>query len=190
MAPGTYLLDDPGLSPVPMTFTVPDGWVSLGGSYFGKLGTGDRQESLDVQFAPWVVANLYADLCHWRANQLIPTVGPSAEDLAAGLVAQAGDDAVGPTDVTLGGYPAKKVELTMPAGLDVSTCDGEKVARWTVVGDSDGYPHTYGVGQRNVVYIVETPNGRLVLDTSYLPEASAAARAELDQVVASIRFAP
>jgi hypothetical protein len=189
LAPGTYILDDPGLSPVPFTFTVPAGWISLGGSFFGKVGTGDREQLLNVQFGPWIVENLYADLCDWRGNELEPPVGASAEDLADALAAQAGDDAVGPTDVTFGGYPAKKVEVVLPADLDVSTCDSEQIARWSA-GDADGYPHTYGAAQRNIVYIVDIPEGRLVIDTSYVPDASAADRAELDQAVASITFVP
>jgi hypothetical protein len=188
LAPGTYLFDDLQLSPVPFTFTVPAGWTSLAGSFFGTVGFEGQSRTLNVQMAPWIVHNLSADLCQWQDNDLQPPVGDSAEDLAEALVAQAGKDAVGPTDVTIGGYPAKKVELVMPRDLAIAECDDGKVARWSRF--ADGYPHTYGAEQRNVMYIIDTPAGRLVIDTSILPQASSAERAELEQVIDSIDFTP
>ncbi len=52
-------------------------------------------------------------------------------------------------------------------------------------------PWTFGHnGQHDTVYIVDVDGTRQVIDTLYLPGASAADRAELDQIVASIRFEP
>ena len=103
-----------------------------------------------------------------------------------------------PTAVTVGGHAGKKVELSIPEDLDVTTCDSEGdfpiFGRWytdppngTVVGAA---PWTYGKGQHNTVYIVDVDGTRQVIDTMYLPGTSAANLAELEQIVASIRFEP
>ena len=49
---------------------------------------------------------------------------------------------------------------------------------------------TYGNGQRNTVYIVDVDGTRQVIYTMYLPGTSAANLAELEQILASIRFEP
>ena len=46
----------------------------------------------------------------------------------------------------------------------------------------------YGEGQRNVVYIVDVEGMRVVIDTMYLPGVSEADLAEMDALVASMRF--
>jgi hypothetical protein len=96
--------------------------------------------------------------------------------------------------VTVGGHSGKKVELSIPEGLDVSTCDSDGdfpiFGRWYSGGmlNFGAAPWTYGDGQHNTVYIVDVDGTRQVIDTMYLPGTSAATLAELDEVVASIRF--
>jgi hypothetical protein len=56
-------------------------------------------------------------------------------------------------------------------------------------GQQDGAaPWTYGNGQHNTVYIIDVDGTRQVIDTMYLPGTSTADRAELDEIIASIRF--
>jgi hypothetical protein len=97
--------------------------------------------------------------------------------------------------VIVGGFQGKKVELSIPTDLDVTTCDSDGdfpiFGRWQAADDSYGAaPWTFGNGQHNTVYVVDVNGTRQVIDTMYLPGASAADRAELDQIVASIRFEP
>jgi len=122
-----------------------------------------------------------------------PPVGPTVDDLAAALQAQAGPGAPPPIAVTVAGHPGKKVELSIPQGLDVTTCDSDGTftlfGRWLPAGQSYGAaPWTYGNGQHNTVYIIDVDGTRQVIDTMYLPATSAADRTEIDQIVASIRF--
>ena len=105
------------------------------------------------------------------------------------------DGASPPTPVTVGVHSGKKVELSTPADLDpVTECDRDG-------GGSDGifgrfvydrgfsaHPYTHGMGQHQTIYILDVDGTRQVIDAMYLPSASAADRAEQDQIVASIRF--
>ena len=147
----------------------------------------------DLYFSPHLVGNVYTGGCHWLGTALTPPVGPTVDDLATALSAQAGPGAAPPVAVTVDGHPGKKVELSIPQDLDVTTCDSDGdftvFGRWLGTGQSFGAaPWTYGNGQHNTVYIIDVDGDRQVIDTMYLPGTTAADLAELDQIVASIRF--
>ncbi len=149
-----------------------------------------------VGFGPQLVDNVYTGGCHWQGTAQTPPVGPTVDDLAAALSAQNGPGASPPTDVTVGGRPGKKVELQIPAAIDVSTCDSDGdfaiFGRWYSGpdGTSGAQPYTHTNGQHDTVYIVDVDGTRQVIDAWYPTSASAADRAALDQIVASIRFEP
>lgn len=176
-----------------LIFTVPaTGW--WGGDYNVRKGALTASlNSVTVAMTPWKVANLYADPCHRRSGGLLdPPVGPTVDDLASALVEQAREAPSTVSDVVLDGYPGKKVELSWPDGLDVATCDiwaGDVrvYGRWLEVPDGTG-GHSFGNGQRNTVYILDLDGLRAVIDTLSMPIASQADLAELEQLVASIRF--
>jgi hypothetical protein len=184
----TYRLAVAG--PHRLVVTVPaEGWFSIDTWFLGKDEVGD--EGYDITLLPYQVANVYADPCHWKGNGLVPAVGPSVDDLAAALVEQAGPAAVAPTDVTLDGYAGKQVELTIPDDIDTGSCDEGDYGRWSPTGDPGFYgPFTYGKGQRDTVNIVDVDGARWVIDANYTPGNSAASLAELEQLVASVRFEP
>jgi hypothetical protein len=195
-APGTtYVIDDPccvGASR--MTFTVPGtGWSAFDPVFVGKniAGGGDV---FDLYFSPHLVGNIYTGGCHWQGTALTPAVGPTVDDLATALYMHE-PGAAPPVAVTVDGHPGKKVEMSIPPSVDVTTCDSDGdfaiFGRWLGAGQTSGAaPWTYGNRQHNTVYIVDVDGTRQVIDTMYLPGASAADRAELDQIVASIRFEP
>ena len=194
-APGTtYVIDDRCcVGSGRMTFTVPaTGWSAFDPIFVGKnvAGGGDV---FDLYFSPHLVSNVYTGGCHWLGTALSPPVGATVDDLAAALNAQAGPGASSPIDVTVGGHAGKKVELSIPQDVDVTTCDSDGdfalFGRWLPAAQAYGAaPWTYGNGQHNTVYIIDVDGKRQVIDTMYLPGTSAADRAELDQIVASIRF--
>jgi hypothetical protein len=114
-------------------------------------------------------------------------VGPTADDLVTALVEQAAGNASAPTDVTVGGYPGKRVELSLPVGLDITTCDNGEFYRWwdEFGGQIGGWPPH---DQSNIVYILDVGDMRAVIDTLYTPDASEADLAEAEQLIASMRF--
>ena len=92
----------------------PCGWTSRSG-----IPNKDRGGPGEIAFGNWITDNVYTDPCRWQGSLLIPSVGPTVDDLATALVAQKAWNATPPTDVTLGGYPAKRVERnSIPADLD------------------------------------------------------------------------
>jgi len=168
--------------------TVPgDGWFTIDNWFLGKDEVGD--EGYDITLLPYQVANVYADPCHWKGSGLNPPVGPSVDDLAAALVEQAGPAAIAPTDVMLDGHAGKRVELTIPDDVDTGACDEGDYGRWSPTADPGWYgPFTYGKGQHDSAHIVDVDGTRWVIDASYTPGNSGASLAELEQLVASIRF--
>jgi hypothetical protein len=176
----------------PMTFSVPgEGWSSFDFVQGGKNSPGGS-DVYDLQFAAHLVGNVYTGGCHWIGTALSPPVGPTVEDLANALNAQAGAGAPAPTAVTVGGFEGKKVELQIPEDLDVTTCDSDGdfpiFGRWYTGAPLGAGPWTFGKGQHNTVYILDVNGTRQVIDTMYVAGTSDADRAELDQIVASIRF--
>lgn len=169
-----------------IVFTAPAaGWLSYND---GNVGKPDHNPLM----TPWSARNLMNDPCHsLSGGEFDPPVGPTINDLAAGLVQQGAGTAAAPTDVTVGGYAAKRLELSLPAGLDIATCEGQEggtFGRWAESNFTGG--HLWANGQRNILYIVDVDGVRTLIDTVYLPGTTEADLAEAEQLVASMRFEP
>jgi hypothetical protein len=195
--PGTtYAITDPCCVVSRLTFTIPaTGWnAPLEPWRIGKEVPAGESDIFDLYVTPRRVDNIYTGGCHWRGTERVPPVGPTVDDLATAMFEEAGPGASPPTDVTVGGHPGKKVEWSIPEDLDMATCDRDGGGSDPIFGRfviDRGYgtePYVHGVGQRNTFYIVDVDGRRQVIDAMYLPGTSAADRAELDQIVASIRF--
>jgi hypothetical protein len=182
LAAGRYFVDDPAVTPVRFTLEVPAGWETIEGGFLGKIA--DR--AFYVSVSSWIVDNAYVDPCQWVESEIDPPIGPTVDDLADALADQVGRDGSEPTDVTLGGYEGKKVELSVPADFQVASCDNGELRTWRSGGSAGGY--NYGPGQRDTVYILDVEGERLVIHTTYLPRASEEDLAELAAIVESIRI--
>ena len=132
----------------------------------------------------------------WSQSNVSHRSLPCHAQLLPSLAAQKRRNATAPTDVTLSGYPAKRVDLSIPANLDRATCDGGIIRTWVPPGDDgvNAYVDTENLGmhagQLNVTYIVDVNGDRLVIDTWHMPGTSAADLAELDAILASMRIEP
>jgi len=73
-----------------------------------------------------VIDAIYADACAGSNGELVEP-GPSVDDLVAALLQQRGPLASGPVDTTLGGYPATRIDLTVPEGIDLMPCNLESI---------------------------------------------------------------
>lgn len=190
VASGTYFWPF-GRDASTLTFTIPAEWTSV-----YSVANKHRGGPAEIAFGPWIIANVYTDPCQWQGSLLDPAVGPTVDDLATALVAQEGRNATAPTDVTLGGYPAKRIELSISADLDTATCDKGIIRTWVAPGeDGADWPagqEYYGPrsGQLNVTYIVDINGARLVFDTWHMPGTSAADLAELETIIESIQIEP
>jgi WD40 repeat protein len=124
----------------------------------------------------------HADPC---SNLVSSSVGPSAADLAAAVAAAPGTELVeGPSDVTVGGYPAKHVVLTV---RDDSWCDPGFFYTWR----SECWGPCWMETKRDdtiEVWIVDVVGTRLFIEAETTPQADSDLKQEIQQIIGSIRF--
>lgn len=118
--PGTYRIPKSAWSAVDFTVSFPEGWTVQNGRSYRKDGDTDDGLVFDAVMGD----TIYADACEGSNGDRMG-VGPSASDLAAALLRQQGPLASGPIDTTLGGYPAIRIDLTVPEGFDLTACNLE-----------------------------------------------------------------
>lgn len=192
LEPGTYAIsnvDPPIRTLVRYTFEVPAGWDARPADLQISKGS---DTSGEVNFHPWVVTHVYTDAC--RSEGALTEIGPTVADLVAALVDQANSEATAPVDVEVGGYPAKFISMSVPADLDTATCrhPDALIQIWADAAENDYFaiPVDPRVDMHGDVYIVDVDGERVVIVAGSAPEASAADIAELEAVIASIRFQP
>ena len=130
---------------------------------------------------------MYADACDWRGTDVKATT-PAA--VTAALAAQVGHDTIGPTDVTIGGYPASRFEFIFPADFDDDTaCDDGTM--WLFPGEPDPGIFNIDPGTAMSVHVVDVDGSAVVVAARIRAEdATPAAISETDDIVDSLRFEP
>jgi hypothetical protein len=167
---------------VAFSFEVPtSGWFSTPGRTGGFIQRGADNATTPAWMLFWSLVNAYADPC--AHTLLSPPVGPTAADLADSLLTMAGTEATGPTDVTVGGLPAKHVVLTVREDIG---CDAEDAYLWAGPGESNRYASQLPTIIR--LWIVDVDGERIVIESELLAGATPELDQEIDQIVDSIRF--
>jgi hypothetical protein len=183
------------VTPANLTFTVPAGWTTDSG-YVSKnaLTIQNDLEHLgphEVFFATFQITNVFSDACH--PNTTMVSAGTTVDQLTSLLVAQKGGRvASAPTNVTLGGVSAKRIQFTVPASVGVETCDNGVglLHFWPDPdGTSNGGICCSPVGSTDVVYVLNVTGQQLVVVTRQAAGASPADLAELNAIVASVKIA-
>jgi hypothetical protein len=161
-------------------------------SYEGGVTNGvglypSRGWEAEAGFETWIVSHVFSDACH---HTTLVDVGTTVDGLAAALAAQQGVVASGPTDVTVAGHPAKRVELTVPRDLDVATCENSRIRFWPGPGPdmTSGMCCIFGPGGTVVVDVADVESQRWVVVTRHGPKATADDLTSLDSLLASIRI--
>ncbi len=188
---GTYVAR-PFLAPndgVSFTFTLPDGWSAgdegpPGRAPFGVAPTTGFQGPTGMSFGFLTVTGLEGDPCNWPAGPDVE-VGHTVEDLATALAAHDSYDTSNPTDVTLGGFAGKRIDVELPAGLDLASCHDGQFWIWT--GDGQAI-YAQGPEGRFHLWILDVQGQRVLVMTHDFPGTPAADRAELQEIVDSIRI--
>jgi hypothetical protein len=139
---------------------------------------------LDLEVNPVDVSYVVTDVCSDEVEVAFAPVGPTVDDLTRALENQIGVQRSGPTDVMLGGYPAKKFVLTL-----LPECPGpEGHGIWADA------TRTYGFwlrrGETGTVYVVDVNGARLVIASWVMNRASAESIAQLEAIIASIDIEP
>jgi hypothetical protein len=124
----------------------------------------------------------YADPC---AHLLGRSIVGSAADLATAVAAAPGAKLVeGPSDVTLGGRPAKRVVLKVRKNVG---CDPGFFYTWRT-GWGGAFWRTTDVGDTIRVWIVPVDGTRLFIAAATSWQIHAALEKEIQQIIESIRF--
>jgi hypothetical protein len=186
LEPGTYTIDDRRFTQAThFVVTVPAGWKSTDPFIVKEDG-----QPGEVGLTTWVVSHVHSDSCKHTTDTLVD-VGSSPDKLVSALVALKNRVVSQPTDVTIGGFPAKRLELAVPAGLDVSTCTFGAIKNWPDPGpDESGGLCCGGPGFVDVVYVVDINGKSLAVVARHLPGSSSQDLAELQGIVDSIKIEP
>jgi len=181
--PGTYRVPKSEWSVADFTVDFPEGWtVQAGHIYAGKPNTDE-----EFGFYAVVVDTIYADACTADGERPI-AVGPTVDDLAGALLEQPGPEASGPVDTTLGGYPASRIDFTVPTGFDLNACrlEGLGLQIWHSP-PTDKYFVLLPDGIASA-YIVDVDGQRQVFLTQRMSGTSEEDVAELQAVLDSIHI--
>jgi hypothetical protein len=167
---------------VPFSLSVPtSGWISNGDWGIDK-STGVGPDGAGFIFWGDTPVGVFADPC---ANSTSPPVGPSAADLAAAVAAIPGTDLVsGPSDVTVGGYPAKQVVLTIREDVD---CDANSFYLW-YAPTPDFARYATELGSTIRVWIVDVNGTPVWIDGETYKGAGPEPGQEIQKIIDSIQF--
>ena len=183
LLPGTYRLFS--FTNQPLTLNVPaPGWAH-GDNFISK---GDVWDGNGVTLATWQVTHIYSDSCNWQGTLVAVDSAPS---VVAALVAQQGHTTSEPSDMTLGGQPATRIELSLDPSFEVAACDNSFVRLWPDAGPREQYGLPIYPGQTTVVGVVDNGGGRVTLVVSIQNDDSAPSDvSEMNAILASIQFTP
>jgi hypothetical protein len=200
LAPGTYVIPKPNGSVADyqrLIVTLPAGWVARDGLIEKRRG-----KPGEMTLSSWAVTAVYDDPCKWRGSstsdldldhssvhEALHLAMPGAtvpKRLRGGLANQAGRHASELTSVRLGGERALRVELSVPANLDLATCDKGEYRSWTGWSAAGAANAHHTPGQVDVVYLVDVDRAPLVIDASHMPGTSPSDRAELAAILTSM----
>lgn len=180
--PGTYRIPRSEWSVVDFTVTIPAGWEVQYGQCCLKNSDGDDE----LSFYAVVVDAIFTDAC--EGGEEFKEVGPRVDDFAAALLKQPGPTARGPIETTLGGYPAIRVDLTVPDGADLKLCNLEGIGLqiwYSPPADKYFVLLHDGIAR---VYIVDVDGQRQVFLAQYRSATSDEDLRELQAILDSIHI--
>ena len=185
LEPGTYVLAslDPSFDASHrITIDVPDGYEAPNAGTVLRIG---RVSQHGV--SAWVIGDVYADPCKWSTTRIDPPPVSSVDDLVAALASQRGVSVSTPTDITLSGFAGKQMERSVPAATNLDECNGAEFRVWLA---TDGGQRYVEPGQHDLLWIVDVDGVPVLFDAALGEGTSAQDRAELIQIVESIRIDP
>ena len=186
IGPGTYVVPRSAWSVTDYTVRFPEGWTVQYGHVFARHHDTDDE----LGFYAVVVDEIYADACLGERGDVV-TVGPGVQGLVDALLAQPGPSKRGPVRTALGGYPAVRIDLSIPSRLQRRNCftgpgTGVQVW-WSRPADKYFVLLPAAVAQ---VYVLEVDGERQVFLAQMGDPGSTRDRAELQSVLDSIRIEP
>jgi hypothetical protein len=174
---------------IPYSFSVPtSGWVSNGQWGIDKSSGVSSEGAGFILWPDEAPVGVFADPC---ARVTAAPIGPSAAELAAAVATLHGTQLVsGPSDVTVGGYPAKQVVLTFGESADCNA-DGQLAADefylWYAPTEGNARYATE-LGSTIRVWIIDVDGKIVWIDGETFEGAGPEPAQEIQQIVDSIQF--
>ena len=159
---------------------MPAGWTS-------HLGFRIHTASGQAAFIFWTdpPVNVYADPC--AQEPLDPPAGDTPAELAAAVSSIPGTDLVdGPTDVTIGGHPAKHVTIRVRDDIDCPP--GEFLVWYNEVDGQMGGRYPDAVGDTINVWIIDVDGTIVWIDGSWAKGSPPTRQRDMEQIIESIQF--
>jgi hypothetical protein len=178
LAAGRYSIPPGPTTSVKLTFTLPAGW-DTDGFGFDK----HRGESGWVGLTTSVVGRVYTDTC--AVDGTAQPFGSTIDDLVTALEGLGGATVSPAVDTTVGGFPAKRVDIVMP-DVDVATCRVGILQIW-----ADPAQESFNAldpGQQESVYITSVAGQLVVMFTTEAPDTSASDIAEVNAIIGSVEI--
>ena len=173
VAPGTYSVNS---FDVPIEITVPAGWTT-----WEDMGL-DGPDSSYLTF--FTVNDVYLDACNWPAGKA--GIGPTVDDLVAGLVAQKSLQTTTPQPLDIDGFTGVELVVTSAADIDFASCYTGEFAVWTVAG---GYQIPLDTpGEQRTVRILDLNGDRAVIVSGSSGTLMPGTDAQIKQMVDSLEL--
>lgn len=173
----------------PLAITMTDGWTGCG-LHNKELG----EPGGVMMIGTWVVVNVYGNPCQWRTSLPATPAGPTVDDLMKALIDQESTDATAPVDVAIDGYAGKYLRLSVPADLDTTTCDKDKITEFRFLNGPGDAVWWLGAavapGLIGDVWALDVQGTRVLVQAASFVDAGEARRDEMRQIVESIDFMP
>lgn len=168
---------------LPVSITVPatpsSPWVGLPDEF--ELLNAPCEGNGPVWINAVLVAHVYADSCHWKSSSV---EAPTAPDVVSQLQVQEGHDTSAATDTRVGPFRATRLDLSVPADFDDTTCDDGVLGLW----ETSAGMRIIDPGTTIQVYVAEVDGVTLVVTAGYHPEdATPDLLAEIDAMLATLR---
>ena len=192
MVSGTYRVAAP--FNVPFSMTVPLGWSlkSLAEGDVTFLNTAVN----DGNGAAWIsldlVENVFADPCHTEGGPIKPPVPSTVDGVVTALTRMVGFSAGPVSDVVVGGYAGKVVELTNAINTDTAGCTGNApgmlpmfTSRGGGRGATNGGPND---GAREHILVIDVAGTLVLIDRETFAETLDASIPVADTIIQSIAF--
>jgi hypothetical protein len=191
----THVLSDRADGGVPITVTMPvSGWYGEPGGWALERGAEGFSPPDGAAIIAFVVDEefyVYGDPCHWR-NTRPDAPATTVDELVAALAGQPSRNPSAPEDITVGGYPGKKISLRVPDDAAFrdgafTDCDDQNFSSFGVAGEDPARWHQ-GPGQIDEMWILDV-NGKIaLLDASYYAKTPQDAVDELHAILSSASF--
>jgi hypothetical protein len=180
--PGEYVLAAWWRRDLPLAVVdVPEGFRTSGGTF---IVTGGEGEGTFGAFSYLPASGIFKDPCMKRGGW--QALGPSVDDLAAGLASQTMLSPTAPVPVEIGGHEGVFLEMTAPR-LDYSQCQRSNVTFWTGEDRDIGFL-SETAGAKVGVWILDVDGNRAVLATIAQPGMTPDQADALAAIVESARF--